>query len=56
MHMTNADTDNRACPDWQSHYENATDRLYPGIVILTADQDAEVSAEAEAEYQVCEGH
>lgn len=47
---------NHQCPDHTSHYDNAAEILFPGVTILTAEQDAEVLAAAEVEYRYCEGH
>jgi hypothetical protein len=51
-------TETRHCSDagWHSHYENAAERLFPGVAVLSADQDAAVIAEALAEEASCEEH
>ena len=48
--------ENTNCPDPNSHAQNAADRLFPGVQVLSAEQDEQVLAEAEAEYRACEGH
>lgn len=47
---------NPLCPDYSSHYENAADRLYPGVAVLSREQDEAVQKEAEEEERACEGH
>ncbi len=47
---------NTQCPNYESHWQNACDTLFPGQELLTADQDDQAIAYAEAEYAACEGH
>lgn len=47
---------NPLCPDHTSHYDNAAERLFPGVERPNAEQDEAILAEAEAEYRACEGH
>lgn len=54
--VSNRDMTNTNCPDYSSHSENAADRLFPGVEVLTAEQSEAVDAEAEIEYLACEGH
>jgi hypothetical protein len=54
--MATTYSNNDRCPDYSSHQQNAADRLYPTLSVLSQEQDAEVQAEAEAEYLACEGH
>lgn len=48
--------ENPECPDPSSHYENVAERLFPGIVELSGEQDRWVLQAAEVEYRACEGH
>jgi hypothetical protein len=56
------DETNPLCPDHSSHFENATERAHPDWYTkgydrnLTPEQWAEIDAEADLEYQQCEGH
>ncbi len=55
----NQDMTNHLCPDFEAHSQNAFERAYPkGIegVEITAEDNERIDAEAEAEYQACEGH
>jgi hypothetical protein len=47
---------NPECPDYSSHWQNACDALFPGVDVLSPEQDEQASAHAEAEYLACEGH
>lgn len=48
---------NPDCPDPESHWVNAADRLFPGVVPLqNQEQDEAVNTAAMAEYRACEGH
>lgn len=49
---------NTHCPDPQSHWQNAADRMFPEGTpeFLTAEQSEAVDADAETEYRHCEGH
>ncbi len=47
---------NPQCPAYESHFENAVDLLFPGVTVLTTEQDEQVVAAADAEYRCCEGH
>lgn len=44
MTTTNFDPDQR----WHSHYENAAERLFPGVAVLDGEQDAQCVADADA--------
>lgn len=47
---------NSECPNYDSHWDNACDVLFPGVELLSPDQDEACIAYAEAEYAACEGH
>ncbi len=50
---------NHRCPDYSSHEQNARDRLFPGTTdetLFNITECDEITREAEAEYQACEGH
>lgn len=54
---------NPKCPIHASHHENATERMFPNFYCkgfdrsaITAEQWAEIDADAEIEYMDCEGH
>jgi hypothetical protein len=49
---------NAHCPDWDAHYQNAVDRLFPlgAPSSLSEDEDAVCQEWANEEYLVCEGH
>lgn len=57
--MTSTAKTNSLCPDYSSHYQNATERFFGGRQVpevLSADEDAAILADAEVEYHCCEGH
>ena len=54
---------NTRCPAPESHYENATERMFPDWYlrpkaerVLSATEHEAVQAEADREYRMCEGH
>lgn len=51
-------TANTRCPDFSSHEQNAADQWAEvhGRPASLPEEQAEVDALAEAEYQACEGH
>lgn len=55
---TTAPAENPRCPDHSAHSENVADLLFPDWTsrVLSPEEQAQVDAEAEVEYQNCEGH
>jgi hypothetical protein len=51
-----ADHSNPECPDYSSHWLNACELLFPGVDVLSVEQDELAVAHAEREYRACEGH